>query len=93
MALDSVRDEFLLGEFERVEEGAHGRFAVTPSALTFALVVVLVKPRIEIGLQGVDRCVDLLVEGDSIELVEHGLGAGLAISLTGKEAALSRDPS
>src|ERR1700749_5084553 len=39
----------------------------------FALIVVLVKPCVEIGLQGGDRVVDLPAERDAIELVEHGL--------------------
>jgi len=40
----------------------------------FALVVVLVKPRVTIGLQRVDRCVELLAKRNpTIELVEHGL--------------------
>lgn len=46
------------------------RNTVTPDA---AFIVVLVAPRIKIGLQSVDRIVDLLAEGDMIEPAEHGL--------------------
>jgi IS30 family transposase len=35
--------------------------------------VELFYPGVEIGLQFVDRRIDLLAEGDAIELVEHGL--------------------
>lgn len=38
----------------------------------FSPVVILVKPGIEIEPQCADRVVDLLAEGDAIELVEHG---------------------
>lgn len=38
-----------------------------------AFIVVLIEPRIKIGLQGINRFVDILAEGDTIELVEHGL--------------------
>jgi len=39
----------------------------------FALIVVLVKPCVQIGLQSGDRVVDLPAESDAVELVEHRL--------------------
>src|SRR4029434_5523855 len=68
-----VDDELLLCEVKGVEEGTHRRLAVAPAALMLALVVVLVKPGIEVGLQRFDRVVDLLAERNAVELVEHGL--------------------
>jgi hypothetical protein len=38
-----------------------------------AFLVVALDPAIEIGLQFADRSVDLLSEGDAIELIERGL--------------------
>ena len=43
-----------------------------------ALLIVVDDPRIEIGLQLVDRAVDLLVERYPVELVEHGAVEALA---------------
>ncbi|RQH09081.1 hypothetical protein D1Y85_04250 [Paraburkholderia dinghuensis] len=38
----------------------------------FTFIVVLLEPHIKISLQGVQRFVDFLPEGNAIELVEHG---------------------
>jgi hypothetical protein len=62
--------EFPLGEFQFIEEGAHRRLAVTPSSRAECCPG---EPRIKIILQGVDGFVDLLAEGNAIELVEHAL--------------------
>ena len=45
-------NEFLLGEFQRIEKGAHGRLAVTPPPLMLSFIVVLVEPRIKVRLHG-----------------------------------------
>ena len=37
------------------------------------LLIVLVDPQVKIGLQLVDRTIHLFAEGDTVELVEHGL--------------------
>jgi hypothetical protein len=36
-------------------------------------LVELSHPEVEVGLEVLDRLVELLAEGDAIELVEHGL--------------------
>jgi hypothetical protein len=68
-----VRDQFLPCEPKRIEEGSHRGLAVAPSSVMFSLIVVLVKPDIQIVLQGWYRVVDLPAERDAVELVEHGL--------------------
>lgn len=45
-------DEFVLGEFERIEESTHRRLAITPAPLMLSFIVVLVEPRIKVCLQG-----------------------------------------
>ena len=42
------------------------------------LLIVLVDPQIEIGLQLVDRTIDLLAERDTVELIERGFVEALA---------------
>jgi hypothetical protein len=42
------------------------------------LLIVLVDPQIEMGLQLVDRTIHLFAERDTIELVEHGFVEALA---------------
>ena len=37
------------------------------------LLIVVVDPQIKIGLQLVDRTIHLFTEGDTVELVKHGL--------------------
>jgi hypothetical protein len=44
-------NEFLLGEFQRIEKGAHLRLAVTPPHLMISFIVVLLEPRIKVRLQ------------------------------------------
>ena len=39
----------------------------------WTLLIEVADPQIEIGLQLVDRTIHLLAEGDTVELVEHGL--------------------
>jgi hypothetical protein len=41
-------------------------------------LIVFLDPRIQIGLQLVDRTTHLLAEGDTVELVEHGFVEALA---------------
>src|SRR5215212_1137019 len=74
----SCRHEFLLGQGECVKKGLHRGLAETPAALMRPALVVLGDPSIEIGLQLVDRAVDLLAERHPIELVEHGAMETLA---------------
>ena len=50
----------------------HRRFAEAPAALMRPLLVVFDDPGIEVGLQLVDRPVDLLAEHHPVELVEDG---------------------
>jgi len=52
------------------------RFAKAPASLP--LLIVLVDPQIEIGLQLVDRTIDLLAERDTVELIERGFVEALA---------------
>jgi len=59
------------------------RFAKAPASLP--LLIVLVDPQIEIGLQLVDRTIDLLAERDTVELIERGFVEALA------DAASPRD--
>ena len=66
-------DHFLLRQRRRVKEGLHRRLAEAPSSLVRPFLVVALDPIIEIALQLADRAVDLLAEGDAVELVEHGL--------------------
>src|SRR5205823_8653850 len=64
--------EFLLRQGERVKEGLHRGLAEAPAALMGSLLVVFDDPGIEVGLQLVDRAIDLLAERQPVELVEHG---------------------
>ena len=50
-------------------------------ALVRADLVELAHPEIEVGLQVLDGRVDLLAEGDPVELVEHGLVEALRLSV------------
>ena len=51
----------------------HGGLSETPLFLVGPGLVELAHPEVEVGLQVDDRLVELLAEGDAIELVEHGL--------------------
>jgi hypothetical protein len=57
----------------RVKEGLHRRLAEAPSPLLRPILVVALDPGIEIGLEFDDRSIDLLAEGDAVELIEQGL--------------------
>jgi len=56
----------------------HWRFAKAPASLMWPLLIVLVDPQIEIGLQLVDRTIHFFAERDTIEFVEHGFVEALA---------------
>src|SRR5215813_10153827 len=64
--------EFLLCQRERVKKGLYRGLAEAPAALMGTLLIVFGDPGIEIGLQLVDRAVDLLAERNPIELVQDG---------------------
>ena len=51
----------------------HRHLAKTIAALVRPRLIILRHPDIEILLQFADRRIDLLAEGDAVELVEHGL--------------------
>src|SRR5215831_6501337 len=61
----------------RQERSAWG-FAEAPAALMGPLLIVLGDPRIKIGLQLVDRAIDLFAKRHPIEFVEHGAMKALA---------------
>ena len=70
--------EFLLRHWQRVKEGLHRGLTEAPAALMGALFVVLDEPDIEIGLQLVDRQIDLLAERNPVELVQDSAMEALA---------------
>src|SRR6516165_9002631 len=74
----SRRRDFLLCQRERVKEGLHRSLAEAPAALVRAPLVVVDEPGVEVALQLVDRAVDLLAEGNPVELVEDGAMEALA---------------
>lgn len=63
---------FFARERERVKEGLHGGLSKAPLAVVGSDLVELSHPEVEVGLQALDRVVEL-AEGDAIEFVEHGL--------------------
>src|SRR5262249_30167655 len=67
------RDHFLLRHRYSVKEGLHRRFPEAPAPLMGPLLIVLAYPHIKVGLQLVDGTVELSAEGDTVQLVEHGL--------------------
>src|SRR4029434_3188243 len=67
-----------LRQGERVKEGLHRGFAETPAPLMRPELIVFGNPGIEVGLQLVDRSVNLLSECQAIELVEYGAMKALA---------------
>src|ERR1700746_3940024 len=71
-------DHFLLRYRHRIQEGLHRSFSEAPSSLMGTRLIIFRDPRIQIGLQLVDRTIHLLAEGDTIELVEHGFVEALA---------------
>ena len=64
---------FFLCNGAGVKESLHRRLAETIAALVRPRLIILGHPDIEILLQFADRRIDLLAEGDAVELVEHGL--------------------
>src|SRR5215472_6673318 len=55
--------------------------AEAPAALMGPLLVVFGDPRIKVGLQLVDRAVDLFAEHHPVELIQHGTMEALADSI------------
>src|SRR5947207_15644138 len=76
----SSRHQFLLCERERVKKGLHRGLAEAPAAVMRPLLVVVDEPGIEIGLQFLDRAIDLFTERHPIELVEQRAMEALADS-------------
>src|SRR5436190_1073729 len=74
----SSSHQFLLCERERVKKGLHRDLAEAPAALMRPLLVVVDEPGIEIGLQFLDRAIDLFTERHPIELVEQRAMEALA---------------
>ena len=72
---------FVLRDGAGVQECLHRRLAEAIAALMRPPIIVFRHPMIEILLQFADRRVDLLAEGDAIELVEHGLVVALDNSI------------
>ena len=68
-----IEEGFFLGDWDGVKEGLQGCFAEAVSALVGTDFVVFDHPGAEVGLQVVNGLIDLLAEGDAIELVEHCL--------------------
>src|SRR3984893_1445364 len=66
-------DDFVPRNRTGVKESLHRRLAKTPASLMWPFLVVAIDPFIKIGLQGLDRSVELLAERDTVELVEDGL--------------------
>src|SRR5205814_3702988 len=58
----SSSHQFLLCERERVKKGLHRGLAEAPAALVRPLLVVVDEPGIEIGLQFLNRAIDLFTE-------------------------------
>src|ERR1700745_4040366 len=73
--------QFLLCQGERVKEGLHRGLAKAPAALMWPLLIVFGDPSVKVGLQLVDRPVDLLAERDPIELVQDSAMETLADSI------------
>src|SRR5438105_11999408 len=74
----SSSHQFLLCERERVKKGLHRGLAEAPAAVMRPLLVVVDEPGIEIGLQFLDRAIDLFTERHPIELVEQRAMEALA---------------
>src|SRR6476660_3794051 len=78
MRLWSSSHEFLPRHWQRVKEGLHRGLTEAPAALMGTQFIVLDEPEVEIGLQLLDRQIDLLAEGDPVEFVEDGAMEALA---------------
>jgi hypothetical protein len=66
-------------EWERVKEGPHGGLSEAPLALMGSGLVELAHPEVEVGLEVLDRLVELLAEGahpsnDSIRMLHQRTG-------------------
>ena len=59
----------------------HRGLAEAPAALMRATIVVFGDPGVEIGLQLVNRVIDLLAERDPVKLVQHSAMEALADSI------------
>jgi hypothetical protein len=77
----SPRHYFLLCQWDCVKEGVHRGFAKASAALMRPAIVVLNQPGIEIGLQLVERVIDLLAERDPLKLVQDSAMEALADSI------------
>src|SRR5262249_34912752 len=64
--------EFLLCQREGIKRGLDWGLAEAPAALMGSSMIVLDRPRIEIGLQLVETAIDLFAERNPIELVQDG---------------------
>src|SRR5512134_3399781 len=69
--MSSCSHDLLLCEGDGVKESLHWGFAETPAPLMRAVFVVPSDPSIEIGLQFLDRAIDLLAERHAVELIQH----------------------
>ena len=56
----------------------HRGLAEAPTALMWSTIIVFDQPSIEIGLQLVERVIDLFAERDPVELIEHSAMEALA---------------
>src|SRR4029077_1442739 len=59
-------------------EGLHRGLAEAPSALMRPPLIIVDEPSIEVGLQLLNRPIDLLAEGDPVKLVQHSAMEALA---------------
>src|SRR5262245_10883642 len=66
-------DHFLLCYRLCIEERLQWSFPEAPASLMWPRRIVFCNPTIQVGLQLVDRTIHLLAEGNTVELVEHGL--------------------
>src|SRR5262249_19565960 len=62
-------------------KGLHGGLAKAPAALMWPLLVVFGDPRIKVGLQLIDRAIDLFAKLHPIEFVEYGAMEALLDSI------------
>src|ERR1700694_65058 len=60
-------DDFVPRNRTGVKESLHRRLAKTPASLMWPFLVVAPDPFVKIGLQGLDRSVELLAERDTVE--------------------------
>src|SRR5215831_8673879 len=74
-------DHFLLCYRHCVEERLQWSFPEAPASLMWPRRIVFCNPTIQVGLQLVDRTIHLLAQGNTVELVEHGLLETLADSV------------